>query len=1148
MDHLLLAQMMINIMFAASKNMRLDAVHAQTGRAFSRAGEENQCARGKEIKRSQRIKLFMNKILLLIALVSLTFFTKNSFGQAATVELPKILLPSPDAAALGKFGDIPVGYQTGIPNISIPLYEVKSKKLSIPISLSYHSGGFRVNEIASSTGLGWTLSAGGSISRVIKSFPDESDGGILRKGLTTYNDVLQNKDYLWLQSTQYCRDGWDIESDEYNFTLPSGVSGKFIFDANKNPFLIPYKPLKVEFDLNLSTFKITDENGIIYKFAATEKAGTVACSGEVIDNITAWHLTEMISPDGDEHFTIEYQDMSSYVENSGNYSVEFGNKWLSPTNFQYSYHQTQSSNTETWYRPKVIKKINFDQGMVEFLFSDGRKDIVQNGSGLTTGPVLNQITINSLDPGSTSTYTKLKSYAFEYDYFNSTTPDDTNPLAFRLQLKSVKMNNSQDALIGKYAMVYNNIGLPVRNSRDRDMWGFYNGYKNNPTLVRKTEALDNWGSVIQIGDADRDPSGDYIRTCILKQLYYPTGGFTEFEFEPHKINYIYTQALNSQRITLGNANAIGSGTPSQNVVYNSFTPSANLHTRLTSYISKYGYEGVSQIPKVSLVDLTDNITIYSASGYLTQDNTYVNDHLDLKVNHNYQLKTEAYQSDKVYAQTFVDYRPIDQDYSLPNIVEAAGVRVASIKNHDSDGTLLNTEEFKYGQIENGVGTLLIPDNLGQFNYSLKDYELVYPIAPGNNPPNNNCFSLFYTLRIYPGSPIHDFVNFGGSTVLYDQVTKYNGSKAANNGKTIYYYDLYKSASQLVSTYYNLGGLLPTNRNWQNGYLKREEDYKNDEGIFKIVKSKDDIYSYEEQTSFGLLVGEKRKRISYSSCDLLINDQTEKDRYYWSQFQIYGGKVLLTNTISTTYDNNEHPAYIEGSSFTYENPVHSLPTKIQSSTSRGYTITTEKKYPLDASLIGDAENARVELNNRHQYSVLLFETTTNNETNSIVSQKVNNYKLQSNGAPLLDNIQAKVGINPLETRAQIYSYDERNNITEQSLTNNVRKSYIWGYNGAYPIAEVINGSIGTEVPVNTIAQTPALQNYNQLGIAKSTALVQIGTFTLGVTESTVDTNYGITHNQQNDSAVPTYLRIVELIFREAGTLTDMTVNLPASRKM
>jgi len=182
--------------------------------------------------------------------------------------------------------------------------------------------------------------------------------------------------------------------------------------------------------------------------------------------------------------------------------------------------------------------------------------------------------------------------------------------------------------------------------------------------------------------------------------------------------------------------------------------------------------------------------------------------------------------------------------------------------------------------------------------------------------------------------------------------------------------------------------------------------------------------------------------------------------------------------------------------------------------------------------------------RHQYSVLLFETTTNNETNSIVSQKVNNYKLQSNGAPLLDNIQAKVGINPLETRAQIYSYDERNNITEQSLTNNVRKSYIWGYNGAYPIAEVINGSIGTEVPVNTIAQTAVLQNYNQLGIAKSTALVQIGTFTLGVTESTVDTNYGITHNQQNDSAVPTYLRIVELIFREAGTLTDMTVNLPA----
>src|SRR5260221_12048544 len=248
MDHLLLAQMMINIMFAASKNMRLDAVHAQTGRAFSRAGEENQCARGKEIKRSQRIKLFMNKILLIIALVSLTFFTKNSFGQAATVELPKILPPSPDASALGKFGDIPVGYETGIANISIPLYEIKSPRLSVPISLSYHSGGFRVEEIASSTGLGFSLLAGGSISRTVKSAPDN----LSQNFLTLSKARTMSCD--WFTSAVQSCNGPDTESDEYYFSTPHS-SGKYVYDTLQKPFLIPYKPIDIQSANNSFTLR-----------------------------------------------------------------------------------------------------------------------------------------------------------------------------------------------------------------------------------------------------------------------------------------------------------------------------------------------------------------------------------------------------------------------------------------------------------------------------------------------------------------------------------------------------------------------------------------------------------------------------------------------------------------------------------------------------------------------------------------------------------------------------------------------------------------------------------------------------------------------------------------------------------------------------
>ncbi len=60
-------------------------------------------------------------------------------AQAPAVKPPGFA--SPNAAALGKYGDIPVSYHTGVPEISIPLYTITEGSLSVPISLSYHSSG-----------------------------------------------------------------------------------------------------------------------------------------------------------------------------------------------------------------------------------------------------------------------------------------------------------------------------------------------------------------------------------------------------------------------------------------------------------------------------------------------------------------------------------------------------------------------------------------------------------------------------------------------------------------------------------------------------------------------------------------------------------------------------------------------------------------------------------------------------------------------------------------------------------------------------------------------------------------------------------------------------------------------------------------------
>src|SRR5688572_18477989 len=117
--------------------------------------------------------------LILVALLSL----KAGFSQNPLAER-KIIPPSPDAAALGKYGEWPVDLCNGLVKIEIPLYTIKSRILQLPVSLSYHPSGIRVNDISSWVGLGWVLNAGGVVSRSVRGKMDEM-GGVLNHAFTS---------------------------------------------------------------------------------------------------------------------------------------------------------------------------------------------------------------------------------------------------------------------------------------------------------------------------------------------------------------------------------------------------------------------------------------------------------------------------------------------------------------------------------------------------------------------------------------------------------------------------------------------------------------------------------------------------------------------------------------------------------------------------------------------------------------------------------------------------------------------------------------------------------------------------------------------------------------------------------------------------
>ena len=163
-------------------------------------------------------------------------------AQEESQEDYKIIPPSPTAYELGKYGQIPVGLFTGTPNVNIPLYNYSAGKLSLPLSLSYNSNGIKVDQLSSNVGLGWSLNAGGVITRIIKDEPDE-ESNIICPDM----EIREEGIYSLMALKFYglgIQDGADTEADLFLFNF-NGYSGKFVYDNDKKIVLIPHQNVLV---------------------------------------------------------------------------------------------------------------------------------------------------------------------------------------------------------------------------------------------------------------------------------------------------------------------------------------------------------------------------------------------------------------------------------------------------------------------------------------------------------------------------------------------------------------------------------------------------------------------------------------------------------------------------------------------------------------------------------------------------------------------------------------------------------------------------------------------------------------------------------------------------------------------------------------
>ncbi|MEC5173876.1 hypothetical protein [Chryseobacterium nepalense] len=200
----------------------------------------------------------MKKFKKIILNISLGLFTGALQAQQVQElnfgDLPK---PVPSVSSLSTYVNTPTSIATGIPEISFSLVKIPTvnKNLVLDVSLSYHVGNVNPYEAAGEVGTGWSLIAGGVISRQINNDLDEK-----------YDNTAAGN---------YQKNRFD---DVYFYSFPGG-SGKFkiIRDINTNTFslenLSPNK-LKIEYvkdnsntaTLILNSFTITDEKGYKYYF------------------------------------------------------------------------------------------------------------------------------------------------------------------------------------------------------------------------------------------------------------------------------------------------------------------------------------------------------------------------------------------------------------------------------------------------------------------------------------------------------------------------------------------------------------------------------------------------------------------------------------------------------------------------------------------------------------------------------------------------------------------------------------------------------------------------------------------------------------------------------------------------------------------
>ena len=831
-----------------------------------------------------------------LATIALIASAPNARAQTGSM---RVSLPSPTAAALGKFSDVPVSLYTGVPDIGIPLFTAKGRTLELPIGLRYHASGIRVEEIGGWAGIGWTLEAGGTITRTVRGLVDENPNGYYNTGHTFWTGSNWSSPSFTIINN-IATEQLDGEPDQFFFSF-AGRSGQFTMGpASASPTIkeyrtIPYQKLDIQPTFGaggITSWAVTTDDGTRYTFGAAEtNTDFNTTSGNEIpahfgeSYTSAWHLTEIRSPGGDI-ITLSYTPYTAR-HRLGTYTEKF-DQVLTPPGEPACVPSQFAVTNEYEITTRRLTTITTAAHTITFTPGSTLRTDALSPQGVPQEPRLDRITVTT--PGGTV----LRVFQLEHDYSTG-----------RLTLRNVYEQDRNGLALPPYSLTYAGT-LPSLTSFAQDHWGYYNG-KSNGTLIPPGVTP----SGASLPGADRSPDAAAMKAGVLTKITYPTGGHNEFVYEANDYG--------------------GVGASAQ--IPEDWGPVQSSH------VLARGYDGLvsttfqvgggrSPVAATASVDLYPPCDMFGCPWTQIDGVGFWNVVGDYPISLNTGTTYTQKASDEWaggYSSLLVTWRewgPVVTNGVKGKI--AGGLRLAETRSSDAMGTV-TIRKYRYTLASDTARSSGVIGVEPDYDYSYTSSACSY----------------------YSRSSMSKMPLGGGSPIGYREVTVWHGANG-EYGKTRHSFRsvLHAEDDAPPNTIWPFS--TRTGRAWKRGQELGATEY---DASARVQRRAASTYAFRDEGTSEPTTTRRFRGLSINSFSAGQRGTT----YLYNPFEVISAWAYQDSDTSVVHDTTGTSSFTTARSYGYGNPAHVQLTEVTETNSDGKQRITKMKYPADfAAGSGNAE--------------------------------------------------------------------------------------------------------------------------------------------------------------------------------------------------